>query len=358
MKQLMVVLVVGCAMLSVAASDVKVGAGERYSVRTDTTVVQQSSVAVDPEGCLDKIGLASWTLPLRMITQLNGFELGIRDGCVVLEDSSVLPADVIPSALENDAFMWLDAGVNVRTDEVTGGALAWNDHRESVSSAPFAHYGATAQSIPNDGSFVPPAVVDRYGRKMLYFNGSGSGSWMQFEKGDRTGTAQQLSGVRHMFFVADFDQSYTFLLGGINCYDLKIGSGGTKMTLDQTYWSPTDCNSEAVYQAKMYLNGDRIDGTTTTVRKGLQILELEFGGKCPRVFSLFNANNVWSSALKWIGGDYLGEVIFFDRPLTAAERLDVNAYLAWKWFGAASPESIRLAVAMNAAVEADVAAGD
>ena len=92
------------------------------------------------------------------------------------------------------------------------------------------------------------------------------------------------------------------MLGGKYLHDFSIGDKLDSTSTDQTYWSPSGATSEAIYLARTYVNGERIDGTVTKVGTGLRILEIECPDRSPRFFSFFNANN----EARFKGGDYIG----------------------------------------------------
>lgn len=348
MQKTMLGAILPSLALSTAAvgAEVRVGNWERAAANdAGSSLSQAESVAVASEGVLDKVGTGTYTLPLDRVTQQNPFELGVRSGTAVLDFTGGTQEIAAPS-VTGDALMWFDAAVNTVGDD--GTASAWNDCRETVLTAPFAHYGAVSGNAA-----AHPQIVERNGRKMMYFRGAQSGSWMQFEASNRPGTYTQFDTVKHIFLVVDFDTCYTYVLGGKNLHDFSIGAKLNSTSTDQTYWSPSGANNEAIYLARTYVNGERIDGTVTKVGTGLRILEIECPDRSPRFFSFFNANN----EARFKGGDYIGEALFFDRALTSAERLDINAYLSKKWFGKAEPQSVKMLVAKDAQGAASAPAG-
>lgn len=273
------------ALSSVAlGAEIRVGNWEQAAVNdAGANLIQAESIAVASEGTLDKVGTGTYALPLNRVTQLNPFEIGVRSGNAVIDLAGESQEIAAPSVAE-DALLWLDAAVNaVGSDGTTS---AWNDCRETVATAPFAHYGAVSGNAA-----AHPLIVERNGRKMLYFRGAQSGSWMQFEAPNRPGTYTQFSTVKHIFLVVDFDTCYTYVLGGKNRHDFSIGGKLSSTSTDQTYWNPSGANSEAIYLARTYVNGERIDGTVTKVGTGLRILEIECPDRSPSFFSFFNANN-------------------------------------------------------------------
>ena len=346
-KTLLGVVLPSFALSSVAlGAEIRVGSWERAAVNADGTNLHQSeTIAVASEGTLDKVGTGTYTLPVNRVTQSNPFEVGVRSGTAVLDFADGTQEIATPS-VAGDALMWLDAAVNTVGSD--GTAAAWNDCRETVATAPFAHYGAVSGNAAAN-----PQIVERNGRKMMYFRGAKSGSWMQFEAPDRPGAYTQFDAVKHIFLVVDFDTCYTYVLGGKYLHDFSIGGKLDSTSTDQTYWSPSGATSEAIYLARTYVNGERIDGTVTKVGTGLRILEIECPDRSPRFFSFFNANN----EARFKGGDYIGEALFFDRALTSAERLDINAYLSRKWFGKAEPKSVKMLVAKDAQGAASVPSG-
>ena len=339
-KKLMILPALTALAAFARAADVRVGAWERGWVTNANAVVEQGTVAVAPEGTFDKAGAGDYALGIDRVLQPNVFELGVRTGTATVDFATAGEASVAAPAVLNEAFLWLDAERNVAANgsDVT----AWNDSRETSVEGPYAHYGMTAPA-------TAPQCVDRYGRKMVYFNGANSGAYMQVATASRT--YQQVQTIRHAFFVVDFDKVYSYLMGGSGCHDMTIGSNGSSLSLDQVYFHPSENNSTAVFDARMYLNGERIDATLTKVRQGLQLVEFEFCGNSPRFSYFFNDNGAYK------GGDYLGEVVFFTNTLSSAERLDMTAYLTRKWFGALSPSAASFAVADGATGVAAVPGG-
>ena len=329
-----------------ATADTGIRAGENQIVgqelETDTTF--KESISVAPWGSLVKLGAGTWTLPYSSIWQCNAFNLNVLGGKINFTFDNAGQNITATSVLQN-AELWLDASKNVATRE--SGKLCWNDCRESQDAAVYSYPGAISGNVKNN-----PVPTDCNGRKMMFFNGAESGSWMYFETAERPGTPLHYTDVKHIFLVADFDTCYTYVLGGKWAHHFMIGSDLDSTSINQTYWSKGGANSEAIYKAATYVNGTRIDGTTTVVGRGLRIIEIAFPDLSPTFFSFFNETDT----PRYMGGDYLGEAIFFKRALTDEERLDINSYLAQKWFGTSHPESVSLSLAQG--TEASVSVDD
>ncbi len=138
----------------------------------------------------------------------------------------------------------------------------------------------------------------------------------------------ELSGVRSVFMVLGSQAGGGFILGDTN----NVGNS--------SYWhrENASCPLESALFGNCslgYANGGQawIDGTKSSptaagvLSGGYQLLEIFPSGPC--LVDGFAFDRTFSDRT---GGQRLGEVLFFDRTLSDTERIQVEAYLGYKWF--------------------------
>jgi hypothetical protein len=101
-------------------------------------------------------------------------------------------------------------------------------------------------------------------------------------------------------------------------------------------WHPSEWSTTVVRQGRTYLDGERIDGTTTRPNQGWQLLEVALGTRTAHAANFFNDRNIITYG-KRVGGDNLCEALIFTNHLSETDRLCVQHYLRQKWL---APEPI------------------
>ena len=201
----------------------------------------------------------------------------------------------------------------------TGRAGAWSDN-SGVSRLPFLNTEDGLNGLP---------VVD-FGEQVNSYSTT-AGRYLL--------TEPQIENARALYVIyapnvsADGSaggQIFGHQNAGGNVYDLSRGSSSP--TLDQPFFK--NC-SEYIKAGEVYTNGERIASASVNTFKptgGWQLVELH-----PTRGLRFDALATGSSFRYLYGGLRVGEVIVYERPLTAREKVATRNYLLKKWF----PEQTR-----------------
>lgn len=241
--------------------------------------------------------------------------------------SSRTDAFAAPTEILAKAALWMDAGVNVVTNDA-GDVVEWHDVREAADTASADCRYVRAVS---DHSFVAGSPVRQLveGHESLYFGGRQSGVTMHFSTGLYDSGISKTNGftkICHAFVVHGVYNAYGFVLGGArstgHSFGLSDATGGTDQPV--TGRNTADCSE--LYVSRVYQNGELIDPQHTYVLKDqLQVQEYEFlyNGRA----SAFYNERFLNGKIERTGGDNLCEAIIFTNRLTEAERLAVSAYL-------------------------------
>jgi hypothetical protein len=134
------------------------------------------------------------------------------------------------------------------------------------------------------------------------------------------GAALNISTVRTVFWVLGMDAGTDgFLLGDDNNYHFHRG------TARQIWDGANGWSSANIRSGSTYLNGVKVDGTATVLPTTYSTVSLVTTANVET--SMLARDRTYRS-----GGIKLGELLIFDRALTDAERVSVEAYLHAKWF--------------------------
>jgi Right handed beta helix region len=148
------------------------------------------------------------------------------------------------------------------------------------------------------------------------------------------GTSLDLSTIRTAFWVM---QGSNHLLTSPSTYDFHRES----FTDTSAIWSSTFANAK-VTNGQTYLDGALVDGTTTELATGFNLVSLVTTGNV-------EAGSLGNDRTYRSGGQNVAEVILYDRPLSSTERQKVETYLRHKWFAGPALASTSLAGATVAA---------
>jgi hypothetical protein len=217
--------------------------------------------------------------------------------------------------VKTNLVFWLDASnggsLTLSGDKVT----RWND----LSGAGNYTDQTTASLQPTyvKGKLAGKGIVDFgdsvYGNPLATYQ-----PWMQMR--NASGAVLHISTIRTVFWVLGMDSGTNgFLLGDDTNYDFHRG------TTNQIWEAPNGWASVNIRNGSTYLNGVKVDGTTTVLPTAFSMV------------SLVTTANVQTSRIACdrtyrSGGIKLGELLIYDRALTDAERVSVEAYLHAKWF--------------------------
>ena len=273
----------------------------------------------------------------------------------------------LPESLATSAVLWFAADKNVITNE-SGGVTEWRDAREAAN-AETRLYNAALAYLPEEGeagyefrSELPVLVTTnklfRPDTKAVDFGSYGSGRWLYFAAPGDTNRLRVTIGS--FFTVVGFDNTCGHILGDVTA--LATGASGS-MYFHKGMGSQTGGaiatsveGNSVMHLGETRLNGTRIDPRNVAYNYNAFQLFSQNGpdnpsrGK-PYASTFFNNANFKASnggTLARQGGGTLVEFIAFARILSDAERREVEAYLAAKYYGI--PVAGRVSVADGAAL--------
>ena len=282
----------------------------------------------------------------------------------------------LPSALADAATLWFAADANVIADE-NGGVTEWRDVREAAN-AETRLYKAALAYLPEEGEdgyayrselpvLTTTNVLPRASAKVVDFGSYGSGRWLYFAAPGGTNLTHVTIGS--FFTVIGFDSTCGHILGDVG----QLGAGGAASTYGVMFFhkglgsgtggniSTADEGNSVMHLGETRLDGARVDPRTAKYNYNAFQLFSQNGPDrttrgTPYASTFFNNKNFKATnggSLARQGGGKIAEFIAFDRVLSDAERREVEAYLAAKYFGV--PVAGRVAVAAGAtlAVGAD-----
>lgn len=277
----------------------------------------------------------------------------------------------LPSALAEEATFWFAADTNVIVDE-NGGVTEWRDAREAAN-AETRLYKAALAYLPEedeDGyefrSELPLLVttnkLSRPGAKVVDFGTYGSGRWLYFAAPDSTDRLRATIGS--FFTVVGFDNTCGHILGDVTA--LTNGASGV-MYFHKGLGAQTGGGIATaaegnclMHLGETRLNGTRVDPRTTSYNfNAFQLFSQNGPDRASRgtpfastFFNNCNFKPTNGGTLVRQGGGAVAEFIAFERVLSDAERREVEAYLAAKYFGV--PVAGRVAVADGATLATGV----
>ena len=216
--------------------------------------------------------------------------------------------------VKTNLVFWLDSS-NTATLTVSANKVSrWNDPSGNGNYADQTTASLQPTYIPSKVN--GKGIVD-FGDS-VYFSGTQTQPWMQMR--DATGAVLHISTIRTVFWVLGMDSGTNgFLLGDDVNYHFHRG------TANQIWEAPNGWASTNIRNGSTYLNGVKVDGTTTVLPTAFSMVSLVTTANVQA--SLIARDRTYRS-----GGIKLGEVLIYDRPLTDAERVSVEAYLHTKWF--------------------------
>ena len=184
-KSALVAGFVSICVISCAADGIYVGTGEKivHEVASDSMLTENLTVA--PRGTFEKAGKGELTIPTSKIVQGWPANISVAEGslkiCRMPASSAVIPGSA-PAVMQN-AAVWFDSRTETsfKTDE-SGNITTWCDVRETGN--PENGYAFIRAVTDNAITSLCPELKERDGIKGLYFQGYGSGCWMNLVKAD------------------------------------------------------------------------------------------------------------------------------------------------------------------------------
>ena len=202
----------------------------------------------------------------------------------------------------------------------SGLAGVWCARQGDTSGAPWLNTTDTCNGLP---------VVDF---------GTYGGTDGSVTKGKYAVLHRPVDAVRHAYVVWGTQNGGGTVLGSYSkpndsadlsdtsdCYDFLRGENGGALLLDNP-------NTQCARRGEILIDGEPFDWSDTP-KTGYQLLEFHLQGSA-HVSALCNDRWEGSGA----GGARIGEILLYDRELTAREKVATRNYLMRKWFGKADGE--------------------
>ncbi|MBR1587381.1 MAG: hypothetical protein IJ658_03550 [Kiritimatiellae bacterium] len=282
----------------------------------------------------------------------------------------------LPGALADAAALWFAADANVIADE-NGGVTEWRDVREAAN-AETRLYTAALAYLPEEGEdgyayraelpvLTTTNVLPRASAKVVDFGSYGSGRWLYFAAPGGTNLTHVTIGS--FFTVVGFDATCGHILGDVS----QLAAGGVGATYGTMFFhkglgasiggniAAGGADNNTMYLGETRLNGTRIDPRIVAYNYNAFQLFSQNGPDrttrgTPYASTFFNNCNFKPTnggTLVRQGGGALAEFIAFDRVLSDAERREVEAYLAAKYFGVPVAGRVEVAAGATLAVGLD-----
>ena len=183
---------------------VPVGVTTNINVAADTTLTD--AVTLTDRSAIEKTGAGKLTLSGGQFTQDKTFDLRVREGTVAFTASpQALAAYPQPTETMNKAAFWLESRTNLvkEGDDI----VAWRDVRDVDPTATNHYYAVTDNTVsdlcPQEATYTNKAAV--------YFQGYGSGCWMNWQK--PTGGQAMVGNLHHVFLVHGANSRWGYALG-------------------------------------------------------------------------------------------------------------------------------------------------
>ena len=182
--------------------------------------------------------------------------------------------------------------------------------------------------MPDGIAITPPTLLPGAlnGKPVLDFGQYGSTQWLLWNA--------QVNGIRTVFWVIGSQAGGGHMMSGSGDLNYFVRGPNYISNTPAVLWG----SWLAVTGGVTRIDGAPVNGTLTGLNgAGYQIVSLTttdavFAG----AFACDRPGRKYSDGTH-CGGQRLAEVLIYTRALTDAERAEVEAYLAWKWFGRGTP---------------------
>ena len=338
---------------------VPVGVTTNINVAADTTLVD--AVTLTDRSAIEKGGAGKLTLSGGQFTQDKTVDLRVREGTVAFTASpQALAAYPQPTETMNKAAFWLESRTNLVKDG--DNIVEWRDVRD-VDPAATNHYYAVTDNTVSD---LCPQEATYTNKASVYFQGYGSGCWMNWQK--PTGGQATVGNLYHVFIVHGAASHWGYVLGqrkGQSPFFQPAGpSGGTFATI----WINHNFENKPMHSSRTYRDGIEVDPFTTAQGTGLHVIEVDCLEMRQSAQCFFNDRDMWqpdggganplggnAAAGKRVGGEYICEMLLFTNRLSEVERVSVSNWLLAKWRDAVPPQkpAVVVTLATNAVFEVE-----
>jgi hypothetical protein len=228
----------------------------------------------------------------------------------LVDTSATTNAEHVVGGLDaQDLVIWLDASDAATLTIVGGKVTRWND------KTPGAGNYLTAGVSGRDPNYIPAALN---GKGIVDFGPcfpDNTGIWMQWR--DPDGDNYSPSNIRTVFWVL---KGANHLLGDNTTYHFH--RGGDIISATAEIWSGN--TSDYITSGKTYLNRAQVNGRVTQLPPAYSLVSVVTTGNV-------EASRLCADRSLRTGGQQIAEIIAFDRPLSDAERQQVEAELMAKW---------------------------
>ena len=353
---------VSLAVLPLGAADISPNPQQmtrNVDVASDTTITGFAN-----NGVLRKRGAGTLTLSA---PRLNNGEVVIESGEAVLDMNATSTVPALPSHLDDNIALWLDATTNVVTDG-GGNVEYWFDRREDNPTA-----GAASHSKPFASSHVQwvvgsdgagaPSLATANGMTYVDFGPHSGGDQGTYANGkwlcmtNVSGSTYGLVGMVEAFVVVAKHSTSTGYTNGL-------------ATIFSGYYNGANCNPiwcGGLSQNRLWFSNDntRADKGSTRLDRnaawgaGLTIGDTEFhllSTRVPVDYSS-NSNDKWNmigaDRGNTSGGVRIAEIIAFKDRISEFDRMRVEDYLWRKWFGSRQLSVGMVSVNTNATATID-----
>lgn len=242
-------------------------------------------------------------------------EMSGKRSSIPLRDGQRLPA-----ALQEGLLYWVDANQNVYVDS-NGKVLMWKDAREQANGDEYIRAAQWALSsrpvLITGGTEINSLRLVDFGK----WHKGDAGVWMPWQHPDEKPARMTPAMV---FMVVSCPNGSGFLLGDLEHFDFH--PAGCEKPPAVWFWKAGNQGKNGI----LYLNGKKVDATTTKVATGLQVASIV--APPGAVASNFLRDRSYN-----VGGGRIGEVLIYGTPLDDAARQRVEQYLMQKWI----PEGVQ-----------------
>lgn len=326
----LVAVVAASATLSLSAVD---GVGFREIGGTNVAsgvAVLGGGLKLSPEATYMKTGAGTLEIPSASIDNAAPYRIDVVGGALRLTGGTAEPSAAVAPDVAQQAALWVDV-----TDLPVGDVSEWTDTRGNGKWKAVAK-SATGSSLAENTTVE---VIVTNGVKCVSFGGN-SGKYMRFCEGS---TGSKIMDVHHFFVVHGIQAYWNAVLGCFstegnvwhaNINGMVVERNSVPQSIDSItahFYKGAEYGT-AMYQARFFLDGRRIDPYTMPPRRGFQLLEGDMLAKPARLETFFcNRTSYAASLAGRAGGDFICEAILFTNKLSEAQRLDVERYLMKKW---------------------------
>lgn len=335
-------------------------------VPPETTLSVEGTLSIGAGGTFIKGGGGTLVVPAAATAASHG-KLVVGEGTLRLTSDPTAPdAIAAPDCVAAKAALWLDASKDGSV-VLDGGAVArWLDVRDVGAPVPARRCAVScdAEAKTENGEAYAGVHVDQtleqvsdgeVVRRAVYFGGyvKNGVSFMKFC--DASGADAAILPAYSVFVVHGVKNVYGSIFGYRAQPSLPVDTTYPNVNLPgvkRHFHNSTPAATHA-FGGRYYLDGERIDAFNVPPKTGFQLLACDFcetGIPWDSLFACRRADNRF-------GGDYICEIIAFDRRLAESERVEVEAYLMRKWrLGRAAP-NVRIGLSRRGAVEISVGGG-